>query len=82
MEAVCLLSDGHGPGWQTVPVHDPVVQDAANHAITTLQKRSNSLFPYELQEVVHAKAEVSVVSNFDYMDNWGTWEMTLLVKLM
>lgn len=50
--------DGHAPGWQTVPVHDPVVQDAAHHAVKTIQQRSNSLFPYELQEIVHAKAEV------------------------
>lgn len=42
-----------------MPAHDPQVQDAANHAVHTLQQRSNSLFPYVLQEVVHAKAEVS-----------------------
>lgn len=54
-----FLSDGHCPGWQAVPVHDPQVQDAANHAIQTIQQRSNSLFPYVLQEIVHAKAEVS-----------------------
>ncbi|KAK9056010.1 hypothetical protein SSX86_027097 [Deinandra increscens subsp. villosa] len=44
-------------GYQSVPVHDPAVQDAANHILKTLQQRSNSLYPYELQEVVHAKAE-------------------------
>lgn len=49
---------GHAPGWQSVPPHDPQVQDAANHAVKSLQQRSNSLFPYELQEIVHAKAEV------------------------
>jgi len=54
-----FLSDGHGAGWQAVPTHDPSVQDAANHAVKTIQQRSNSLFPYELQEVIHAKAEVS-----------------------
>ncbi|KAG7948596.1 hypothetical protein I3843_13G015300 [Carya illinoinensis] len=48
----------HGPGWQTVPPLDPQVQDAANHAVKTIQQRSNSLLPYELQEVIHAKAEV------------------------
>lgn len=41
-----------------MPVHDPVVQDAAHHAVKTIQERSNSLFPYELSEVVHANAEV------------------------
>lgn len=50
--------EGHAPGWKEVPVHDPEVQNAANHAIQTIQRRSNSLFPYELQEVTHAKAEV------------------------
>ncbi|KVH88210.1 Cystatin [Cynara cardunculus var. scolymus] len=46
-----------GSGYQSVPVHDPVVQDAANHVLMTLQQRSNSLYPYELQEVIHAKTE-------------------------
>ncbi|KAM1018377.1 hypothetical protein FF1_039871 [Malus domestica] len=49
---------GHPPGWQSVPPHDPQVQDAANHAVKSLQQKSNSLLPYELLEVVHAKAEV------------------------
>ncbi|KAJ4979702.1 hypothetical protein NE237_010482 [Protea cynaroides] len=50
--------DGHGPGWRAVPAHDPIVQDAANHAVKTIQQRSNSLAPYELLEVLLAKAEV------------------------
>ncbi|KAK2972421.1 hypothetical protein RJ640_008161 [Escallonia rubra] len=50
--------DGHPPGWQSVPVHDPIIQDAANHAVKTIQQRSNSLFPYELREIIQAKAEV------------------------
>ncbi|XP_024962103.1 cysteine proteinase inhibitor 12-like isoform X1 [Cynara cardunculus var. scolymus] len=49
--------DCDGSGYQSVPVHDPVVQDAANHVLMTLQQRSNSLYPYELQEVIHAKTE-------------------------
>ncbi|KAJ0758537.1 putative Cystatin domain-containing protein [Helianthus annuus] len=49
---------GDGSGYQVVPVHDLVVQDAANHVLKTLQQRSNSLYPYELLEVVHAKAEL------------------------
>lgn len=48
----------HPPGWQSVPVHDPVVQDAADHAMKTIQQRSNSLVPYQLQEIVHANVEV------------------------
>jgi hypothetical protein len=54
-----VLKDGHKPGWQSVPTHDPQVQDAANHAIKSIQQRSNSLVPYELHEVVDAKAEVN-----------------------
>ncbi|KAI3472520.1 hypothetical protein Pfo_028014 [Paulownia fortunei] len=55
-------------GWQSVPVHDPVVQDAAHHAVKTIQERSNSLFPYELSEVVHANAEVVETSaKFDML---------------
>lgn len=49
---------GHEPGWRDVPVHDPVVKDAASHAVKSIQERSNSLFPYELLEIIRAKAEV------------------------
>jgi F0F1-type ATP synthase membrane subunit c/vacuolar-type H+-ATPase subunit K len=49
---------GHEPGWRDVPVHDPVVKDAASHAVKSIQQRSNSLLPYELVEIVRAKAEV------------------------
>ncbi|XP_062166277.1 cysteine proteinase inhibitor 12-like [Alnus glutinosa] len=50
--------DGHEPGWQAVPTHDPGVQDAANHAVKSIQQRSNSLYPYELLEILLAKAKV------------------------
>ncbi|XP_062196218.1 cysteine proteinase inhibitor 12-like [Phragmites australis] len=49
---------GHESSWRDVPVHDPVVKDAANHAVKSIQERSNSLFPYELLEIIRAKAEV------------------------
>ncbi|KAK9290726.1 hypothetical protein L1049_008900 [Liquidambar formosana] len=51
-------SHGRGPGWRAMPIHHPEVQDAANHALKTLQQRSNSLSPYELIEIILAKAEV------------------------
>ncbi|XP_027103415.1 cysteine proteinase inhibitor 6-like [Coffea arabica] len=54
-----IKKDGHGLGWQSVPAHDPIVQDAANHALATIQQRSNSLFAYELLEILHANAEVA-----------------------
>ncbi|XP_057766960.1 cysteine proteinase inhibitor 6 [Salvia miltiorrhiza] len=59
-------------GWKSVPVHDPVVQDAAHHAVKTIQERSNSLFPYELSEIVHANAEV--------VESSAKFEMVLKVK--
>ncbi|XP_073016630.1 cysteine proteinase inhibitor 6 [Primulina eburnea] len=63
-----VKKDEQGSGWQSVPVHDPVVQDAAQHAVKTIQERSNSLFPYELREIVHANAEVVDVSaKFDML---------------
>ncbi|KAG6787785.1 hypothetical protein POTOM_003830 [Populus tomentosa] len=67
-----VIANGHGPGWQSVPVHDPSVQDAANHALKSIQQRSNSLFPYELQEVVDANAEVE--------DDSAKFDMLLKVK--
>ncbi|KAL0400443.1 UNVERIFIED_CONTAM: Cysteine proteinase inhibitor 12 [Sesamum latifolium] len=65
-------TDDQVSGWRPVPVHDPVVQDAAHHAIKTIQERSNSLFPYELSEVVHANAEV--------VDTSAKFDMLLKVK--
>lgn len=75
---------GHCPGWQEVPVHDPEVQDAADHAVKTIQQRSNSLFPYELHEIVHAKAEVSKRWNFtlSYTEvRWQKIELTFFCYL-
>ncbi|XP_022765703.1 cysteine proteinase inhibitor 12-like isoform X2 [Durio zibethinus] len=65
-------ADVHGPGVQSVPTHDPVVQDAAHHAVKTIQQRSNSLVPYELKEIVHAQAEV--------VDDFAKLDMVLKVK--
>uniref|UniRef100_A0A2P2ILF9 Cysteine proteinase inhibitor n=1 Tax=Rhizophora mucronata TaxID=61149 RepID=A0A2P2ILF9_RHIMU len=53
-----IKGDGQGPGWRPVPTNDPLVQDAANHAIKSIQQRSNSLSPYELLEILLAKAKV------------------------
>ncbi|GMH15463.1 hypothetical protein Nepgr_017304 [Nepenthes gracilis] len=64
--------DGQGPGWQEVPVHDPQVKNAANQALKTIQERSNSLFPYQLQEISHAKAEV--------VDDFAKFNLVLKVK--
>ncbi|KAL0911535.1 hypothetical protein M5K25_019683 [Dendrobium thyrsiflorum] len=50
--------DGHEPGWRSVSTHDPVVQDAANHAVKVINERSNCFCAYELLEIQHAKAEV------------------------
>ncbi|KAF3790087.1 Cysteine proteinase inhibitor 12 [Nymphaea thermarum] len=45
-------------GWRMVPAHDPIVKEAADHAVKTIQQRSNSLAPYELLEILHVKAEI------------------------
>lgn len=58
---VWVKQGDHPPGQQSVSVHDPVVQDAADHAMKTIQQRSNSLFPYQLQEIVDANVEVSML---------------------
>ncbi|KAG0558240.1 hypothetical protein M758_10G012800 [Ceratodon purpureus] len=60
----------HGPptGKQTVPTDDPVVQEAAQHALRTLQQASNSLATYELSEIVSAEAELKDESaHFDLL---------------
>ncbi|KAL9298282.1 hypothetical protein ACSQ67_024178 [Phaseolus vulgaris] len=67
-----VKKDGHKSGWQSVPAHDPQVQDAANHAIRTIQQRSNSLVPYVLHEVTDAKAEV--------VDDFAKFNLLLKVK--
>ncbi|KAK7256937.1 hypothetical protein RIF29_30549 [Crotalaria pallida] len=67
-----VKKDVHQPGWQSVPTQDPQVQDAADHALKTIQQRSNSLVPYELHEVVDAKAEV--------IDDFAKFNLLLKVK--
>lgn len=54
-----------------MPIDDPQVQDAANHAIKTIQQRSNSLVPYELHEVADAKAEVSALILYSLKFSWS-----------
>ncbi|KAJ0042262.1 hypothetical protein Pint_18444 [Pistacia integerrima] len=53
-----VQQDGHGLEWQAVPTNDFEVQSAASHAVKSIQQRSNSLFPYELLEILHAKAKI------------------------
>ncbi|XP_058744196.1 cysteine proteinase inhibitor 6-like [Vicia villosa] len=63
-----VKKDGPKPGWQSVPTEDPQVQEAADHALKSIQQRSNSLVPYELHEVSDAKAEVNDdVAKFDLL---------------
>ncbi|KAG6769052.1 hypothetical protein POTOM_024667 [Populus tomentosa] len=52
-------SDDHGSGWKMVSTNDVEVQNAANHAVKSIQERSNSLYPYELLEILLAKAKVA-----------------------
>ncbi|XP_010931548.1 cysteine proteinase inhibitor 12 isoform X1 [Elaeis guineensis] len=49
--------DGHENGWLMVPTNDPIIQDAAIHAVQSIQQMSNSLIPYKLLEVLSARAK-------------------------
>ncbi|BBN17046.1 hypothetical protein MPTK1_7g11520 [Marchantia polymorpha subsp. ruderalis] len=53
-------------GMRSVPVGDPVIKEAAEHALKGLNDRSNSLVPYELRQVMTAHAEATDEhTNFD-----------------
>ncbi|KAK2980947.1 hypothetical protein RJ640_025096 [Escallonia rubra] len=64
--------DVHGQGWRTVPTHDTTVKDAAHHAVQTIQKMSNSLTPYQLLEILLAKAEV--------IENYVKFDLLLKIR--
>lgn len=64
--------EGLGSGWREVPVHDPAVKDAAEHAVSNIQQRSNSLAAYMLQEILLAKAEV--------IDGFAKFDLLLKTK--
>ncbi|KAL0672248.1 hypothetical protein Bca4012_000228 [Brassica carinata] len=53
-----LKSDGNGFEWRSVSTKDPEVQEAAKHAVKSIQQRSNSLFPYKLIDIILARAKV------------------------
>jgi len=54
--------------WHVVGAQDPMVKEAAEIAVKIIQQRSNSLMPYELQEIVSAKKKVvNVLNIFDLL---------------
>ena len=53
-----LKSDGNRFEWRLVATNDPEVQEAAKHAVKSIQQRSNSLFPYKLIDIILARAKV------------------------
>ncbi|KAF3512154.1 hypothetical protein F2Q69_00000210 [Brassica cretica] len=53
-----LKSDGNGFEWRSVSTNDPEVQEAAKHAVKSIQQRSNSLYPYKLIDIILARAKV------------------------
>lgn len=53
-----LRRDSCGSEWSVVPTVDPTVKDAAAHAVKTIQNMSNSLFPYQLLDILKAKSKV------------------------
>ncbi|XP_011040718.1 PREDICTED: cysteine proteinase inhibitor-like isoform X1 [Populus euphratica] len=60
-----VKQDGHGSGWKMVSTNDVEVQNAANYAVKSIQERSNSLYPYELLEILLAKAKVGTLQCCD-----------------
>lgn len=56
------MPDGPETGWLMVPTNDPIIQDAAIHAVESIQQMSNSLIPYKLLEVLSARAKVGSCS--------------------
>ncbi|EEF36180.1 cysteine protease inhibitor, putative [Ricinus communis] len=59
-------------GGLAVPANDPEVQDAANHAVKSIHQKSNSLSPYELLEIILAKAKV--------IEDYAKFELLLNVR--
>lgn len=60
-----VSSDTQEPsGLRAVSVEDPVIQEAAEHAIKGLNNKSNSLVPYKLKEILSAHAEVCSILSF------------------
>ncbi|KFK26108.1 hypothetical protein AALP_AA8G203800 [Arabis alpina] len=53
-----LKPDGNGFDWRSVSTDDPEVQEAAKHAMKSIQQKSNSLFPYKLVDIILARAKV------------------------
>ncbi|KAL1352199.1 hypothetical protein HN51_016195 [Arachis hypogaea] len=53
-----VQQEGHNLGWHEVPTLDPEIIDAASYAVKSIALRSNSLSPYELLEIVLARAKV------------------------
>lgn len=58
MSLLCFEADGNGFEWRSVSKNDPEVQEAAKHAVKSIQQRSNSLFPYKLIDIILARAKV------------------------
>ncbi|KAI3861782.1 hypothetical protein MKW92_026791 [Papaver armeniacum] len=50
--------EGHEPGLKAVTEDDPVVKDAADHVLESINQTCDSLTPYELLEILVAEAEV------------------------
>jgi len=62
-----------------------VVKDAAHHAVKSIQERSNSLFPYELLEIVRAKAQVScrkLVLKLESFSNVSNYSLKFCLMLL
>ncbi|XP_006288436.2 cysteine proteinase inhibitor 7 [Capsella rubella] len=53
-----LKPDGKKIDWRVVSTNNPEVQEAAKHAMKSIQQKSNSLYPYKLIDIILARAKV------------------------
>eukprot|EP00850_Spirogloea_muscicola_P007340 SM000037S13475 [mRNA] locus=s37:123652:125572:+ [translate_table: standard] len=53
-----------------VPSDDPAVADAVEFAVKKLQEQSNSLAPYELQDILSSKAQASPQQVAEHLCSW------------
>eukprot|EP00850_Spirogloea_muscicola_P004816 SM000021S06449 [mRNA] locus=s21:385537:387340:- [translate_table: standard] len=64
-----------------VPSDDPAVADAVEFAVKKLQEQSNSLAPYELQDILSSKAQATLVLSPNAQVGQGTtFHTTLKLK--
>lgn len=57
-------ADGNGFDWRSISTKNPEVQEAAKHAMKSIQQKSNSLYPYKLIDIILARVKVELFLMF------------------